>query len=173
MLNEYGYQIKIVAPNIEENIPNGVTPQEGAMFLALKKALSIEGGCKAGSIILAADTIVVLDEIIGKPKSEEDAYRILSILKGKTHRVITGVALLKANCSERITFCETTYVTFRDYTDKEIQSYVQTKEPYDKAGGYAIQGAFGKHVKEISGDRDNVIGLPITRVIKELKKIEA
>lgn len=173
MLNEHGYQIEIVAPNIEENMPNGISPQEGAMFLALKKALSIERCCKKGSIILAADTIVVLDEIIGKPKSEEDAYRILSILKGKTHRVITGVALLKATYSERMTFYETTYVTFKNYSYKEIQSYVKTKEPYDKAGGYAIQGTFAKHVKEISGDRDNVIGLPITRVIKELKKIEA
>lgn len=173
MLKDNGYESIVIAPDIEENMPYGIPPNEGAMFLALKKALSVEPLCEDGSIILAADTIVLLDEIIGKPVSEEDAYRILSLLNGKTHRVITGVALLKAKCLQRVVFCETTYVTFKKYSEKDIIDYIRTEEPYDKAGGYAIQGAFGKYVKGIKGDRDNVIGLPWKMVAHELNKKEA
>lgn len=173
MLKEKGYDPRIVIPNVEENMPNGITPQEGVMFLALKKALSVENLCEDGDVIIAADTIVLLDEILGKPVSEEDAYRILTLLNGKTHQVLTGVAILKANNFKRLVFYETTQVTFNEYTEKDIRDYIQTKEPYDKAGGYAIQGAFGKYVKQIHGDRDNVIGLPWQRVEYELEKIEA
>jgi septum formation protein len=173
MLKGNGYLPRIISPNIEENMPLGVTPQEGVMFLALKKALSVEKLCKDGEIIIAADTIVLLDEIIGKPISEDDAYRILSLLNGKTHCVITGVALLKANSFTRTVFYETTFVTFVEYSKKDIIDYIQTKEPYDKAGGYAIQGTFGKYVSHINGDRNNVIGLPWERVEYEINKIEA
>lgn len=173
MFKKNGYTPKILAPNIAEDMPKGISPQEGAMFLALKKALSVEKLCEDGDIIIGADTIVLLDEVIGKPLSQADAYRILSLLKGKTHRVITGVAILKARALQRVAFYETTYVTFTDYTEKDIMDYIQTEEPYDKAGGYAIQGAFGKYVKCIQGDRDNVIGLPWERVVNELNKIEA
>lgn len=173
MLEEHGYHPRIMAPNVEEYLPYGISPQEGVMFLALKKALSVESLCEDGDIILAADTIVLLDEILGKPVDQEDAYRILSMLNGKTHQVLTGVAIVKANNLKRITFYETTHVTFKHYSDKNIRDYIQTNEPYDKAGGYAIQGAFGKYVNNIQGDRDNVIGLPWKRLVNELEKIEA
>jgi septum formation protein len=173
MLKENGYKPKIISPDVEENMPQGITPQEGVMFLALKKALSVEALCEDGDLILAADTIVLLDEIIGKPLSQDDAYRILTQLNGKTHRVLTGVAIVKAKTLKRVAFYETTYVTFKKYSEKNIRDYIQTNEPYDKAGGYAIQGSFGKYVDHIQGDRDNVIGLPWKRVEDELNKIEA
>jgi septum formation protein len=171
MLKDKGYDLKIIPPNIEEDMPYGISSHEGAMFLALKKALFVEKQCENDILIIAADTIVVMDEIMGKPTSEEDAYRILSLLNGKTHSVITGVALLKANSLQRVVFCETTFVKFKKFSEQTIRDYIKTEEPYDKAGGYAIQGAFGKYVEEIQGDRDNVIGLPLKRVISEINKI--
>lgn len=173
ILKENGYQPIIMVPNVEEHLPEGISPQEGVMFLALKKALSVEQLCEDGDLILAGDTIVLLDEIIGKPVSQDDAYRILAQLNGKTHSVLTGVAIVKAKTLKRMAFYETTYVTFKNYSEKNIIDYIQTNEPYDKAGGYAIQGAFGKYVDHIQGDRDNVIGLPWKRVQDELNKIEA
>lgn len=173
MLNEHSYHPRIIVPDVEETLPSGITPQEGVMFLALKKALSVEKLCQDGDVILAADTIVLLDDIIGKPVSEEEAYRILSKLNGKTHQVITGVAMLKAQQHKRLVFYETTHVTFKNYSEKDIRDYIRTNEPYDKAGGYAIQGAFGKYVDHIQGDRDNVIGLPWQRLMNELNKKEA
>ncbi len=173
ILKEHNYNPRIIIPDVEETLPSGITPHEGVMFLALKKALSVEDLCHDEDIILAADTIVLLDEIIGKPVSEEDAHRILSTLNGKTHQVLTGVAIVKAHKKKRAVFCETTQVTFKQYSEKDIRDYIQTSEPYDKAGGYAIQGAFGKYVDHIQGDKDNVIGLPWTRLVNELNKIEA
>jgi septum formation protein len=173
MLKENGYQPIIMAPKVDETLPEAISPQEGVMFLALKKALWAEDLCQEGDLILAADTIVLLDQIIGKPLSQDEAYQILAQLNGKTHRVLTGVAIIKAKTSKRMAFYETTYVTFKKYSEKNIRDYIQTNEPYDKAGGYAIQGAFGKYVDHIQGDRDNVIGLPLKRVLDEINKIEA
>ena len=133
--------------------------------------------------IIGADTVVVHDgRIISKPRDEIDAYRILSALRGTSHHVVTGCCVctvsyfgqmkLESSGQYELTdgvrsarcFYEDTEVFFKSYSNEELKAYVRTSEPYDKAGGYAIQGTFGKYIDHIDGDIDNVIGLPLTRL---------
>ncbi len=124
-----------------------------------------------GAYIIAADTIVYKDEIIGKPRDREDARRILGELNGKEHYVITGVSILRCGRPERRTFAETTKVYFKKYSMEELEAYIKSDEPYDKAGGYAIQGTFGKYIDHIDGDMNNVIGFPWDRITEEFGKL--
>lgn len=117
------------------------------------------------AVIVAADTIVVYNnEIIGKPASEAEAFDVLSRLRNDSHYVMTGVAIIDTTRNIRHCFCDITTVYFKDYTDEELLEYVKTSEPYDKAGGYAIQGTFGKYIDRIEGDYDNVVGFPWYRI---------
>ena len=161
-------------------------PQIAVMYLALKKALHAGNQRKViaranpkhpllcrekgePSHILAADTIVFFDDkIIGKPKSREEAFQTLSMLRKNPHHVITGVCVIDLQTGSKTCFYDTSTVYFTDYSDEELQAYVNTREPYDKAGGYAIQETFGKYVDHIEGDRDNIVGLPWYRVEKFL-----
>ncbi len=121
------------------------------------------------TLILAADTIVFCrGEIMGKPKDRGDAWRMLTALRGDVHQVATGVALVQAGLTGARTFCEVTRVYVRPFSDEALAAYLDTGEPYDKAGGYAIQGAFGPYIDRIEGDYDNVVGLPWPRVAAEL-----
>lgn len=172
MIKKYGIMPEIIIPEVDETLPYEMDMEAAVMFLALKKALSIERQCQEGKLIIAADTIVFFDQVIGKPVDKDDAIRILKDLRGKVHFVATGVALLKAGMPVRSVFCEITKVYFKNYTDEEIRSYADTEEPYDKAGGYAIQGAFGKYVDHIEGDYENVIGFPWNRIKSEIQKLE-
>jgi len=172
MMNNLGIQYEILMPTVDETLPQNIDMESAVMFLALKKALSIESQCLEGKLIIAADTIVHLDQPIGKPADRDDAIRILKALRGKMHYVVTGVALVKAGRPVRKVFCEVTRVQFKDYTDDDILEYTATDEPYDKAGGYAIQGAFGKYVDHIEGDYENVVGFPLNRILLEIKKLE-
>ncbi len=167
MFHREGYQPIIRIPRVSEELPPLAQPRESALFLALKKALSVEKECALGQVIIAADTLVVKDEIFGKPNSKEDGFRILSQLRGTTHQVMTGVAILVAHSPYRKVFVETTEVTFSPFTDEELVAYLDTDEPYDKAGGYAIQGNFQKYIQEVVGDRDNVMGFPWKRARQE------
>ncbi|NLY71900.1 MAG: septum formation protein Maf [Clostridiales bacterium] len=179
MLKDNGIDPVIISPDIDENIPEGLDLRQSVMFLALKKALYAEklfletnnNLDKSNSIIIAADTIVYCDKIIGKPETKEEAFEILSFLRNKSHWVATGVAILKAGSNVRRAFYELTEVFFKDYKDEDIIEYINTSEPYDKAGGYAIQGAWGKYVDHIKGSLDNVIGFPWSKIEEELKKI--
>ncbi len=123
-------------------------------------------------LILAADTVVYHNSIIGKPKDKDEAFQLLKSLKNTKHLVATGVALLQPGTTERYVFSDVTEVYFNDYSDEEILEYISTDEPYDKAGGYAIQGAWGKHVHHIEGDLDNVIGLPWYKVQSLLNRLQ-
>ena len=167
MFRREGFQPIIKIPCVSEELPALAPPQESALFLALKKALSVEKECALGQVIIAADTLVVKDEIFGKPASKEDGFRILTQLRGTTHQVMTGVAILVAHSPYRKVFVETTEVTFSQFTDEELVAYLDTEEPYDKAGGYAIQGNFQKYILEVVGDRDNVMGFPWKRARQE------
>lgn len=174
MLKKKGIEPVIICPNADENLSDETEPKEAVMQLALRKAKSVEPAVKerfrsGGAIIIAADTVVYLDRIIGKPRDREDAFAILHHLRGKEHFVATGVAILEPVTGSKKVFCEVTRVGFRDYPDSDINSYIDTEEPYDKAGGYAIQGGWGKNVAYIVGDYDNVIGFPWTRIKKELE----
>ncbi|MBR0086066.1 MAG: septum formation protein Maf [Lachnospiraceae bacterium] len=130
-----------------------------------------------GYVILASDTVVAIDgEILGKPASGADAFKMIKELQGRIHHVYTGVTLLPPEDAENdreagITFVEATEVKVAPMTDDEIEAYVKTGEPMDKAGAYAIQGIFCKFVESINGDYYTVMGLPIAKVYSELKKI--
>ncbi|MBQ8562366.1 MAG: septum formation protein Maf [Firmicutes bacterium] len=131
------------------------------------------GGSQHPPIIIAADTIVYYDgEIMGKPLDKEDGFRMLSALRGQVHYVVTGVALVEAGAQNTRVFYEITRVYFTDYSDEELQAYLETDEAYDKAGGYAIQGYFSRYVDHIEGDYDNVVGFPWKRIMKELIKFK-
>ena len=149
----------------ESSLSEGKLPCDG-------KAASMQTPSESpsASIIIAADTIVYKDEIMGKPKDKNDARRILMSLSGDTHYVVTGCALLEAGKEHASVFAEITKVYVNDVSAEEIEAYISTDEPYDKAGGYAIQGAFGKYIDHIEGDYDNVVGFPWSRIETELSK---
>lgn len=173
MMKENGFKPTIIPPLICEDLPKNIPPKDAVLFLALKKALSVEKsaiqeGHKNGEIIIAADTIVYLNQIIGKPDNPQEATAILKTLRGNPHFVMTGVAILRIGQPVREVFCETTKVFFKWYSDEFIKQYVATPEPYDKAGGYAIQGTFGQFIDHIEGDRQNVIGFPWCQILKRL-----
>lgn len=161
---------EIVVADTDEDFPPGLHPEEIAVHIARNKALAVQQQRNNGEIILAADTIVVLNEhIIGKPVHREEAITILMALSGEKHQVITGVVIRQGD--KEISFADKTDVQFHDLTEKQIEFYVDKYKPYDKAGAYAIQEWIGVvGIKSISGDFYNVMGLPVSRVVRELKK---
>jgi len=162
---------EVVVANTDEHFPPGLAPEEIAIYIARNKALAVQQKRKEGEVILAADTIVVLnDNIIGKPVHREEAITILLALSGEKHRVITGVVILKDG--KEISFADTTEVEFHDLTIDQIEFYVDKYSPYDKAGAYAIQEWIGVvGIKSVKGDFYNVMGLPVSRVVREIEKI--
>ena len=175
MMKQKGYHPAILPAEIEETLPFPMNGETSVMYLACRKALWTESALtdaqkESAPVIIAADTIVYKDRIIGKPADEKEAFETLSFLRNNWQYVITGVCLLQAGQPLRRLFHEKTKVYFRDYTEAELSSYVKTTEPYDKAGGYAIQGTFGQYVDHIEGDYENVIGFPWSRIEKELER---
>lgn len=154
----------------DETIKDGLVQKEIAEYLSKIKGEAVKKEFP-NEIIVSADTIVCLgNSVLGKPKSEEDAYRMLRALSGNTHSVFTGVTIIKG---ERIkTFSQETRVTFYELTDEEIYEYISSGEVYDKAGSYGIQGKGGILVKEIEGDYFNVVGLPVARLKRELEEFK-
>ncbi len=167
ILRKNGIEPVVVPPIVDETLPEVIEPHIAVMYLALKKGLSVEKSCPPG-IIIAADTIVYKDRIIGKPVDEEDAYEILMALDGEVHHVITGIALIETGKVDRKVFYVKTKVFFKNSGEKAIRKYLASGEAYDKAGGYAIQGDGGQFVDYIEGDFDNVVGFPWTRIREEL-----
>ena len=161
---------EIVVKETDESYPNGLAVDEVAIHIAKQKALTVQPIVEAGSVILAADTIVVLnDRIIGKPKDRTEAIEILSDLSGHKHVVITGVVIRKDE--QEITFADSTEVYFHKLSKEQIEFYVDKYKPYDKAGAYAIQEWIGVvGIKSVNGDFYNVMGLPVSRVVKELNE---
>ena len=162
---------EIIVRETDENYPPGLQPEEVAVFIARKKAEAVQQDIPNEQVILAADTIVVLgDNIIGKPVHREEAVSILYALSGEKHKVITGVIIRKGK--DEIAFADVTEVEFHDLTIKQIEFYVDKYKPYDKAGAYAIQEWIGVvGIKSVNGDFYNVMGLPVSRVVRELQKI--
>jgi septum formation protein len=176
LLELVGIHFEVIVANTDESYPSALSSAEIAMHIAENKAIASKKKLQSAhnsnaQTIMAADTIVVLEnKIIGKPKNREDAISILSNLSGKIHRVITGVCIL--NNEKKILFSEETEVEFHPLSASQIEYYVDYCKPYDKAGAYAIQewiGAVG--IKSIKGDFYNVMGLPVSRVVKELTLI--
>ena len=161
----------VIIKKIDESYPQHLTPHDVAIHVAKNKALAIKFSQGDSVPILSADTIVVLnEEIIGKPINRDDAIEILSKLSGKKHSVITGVCILFNK--KEIVFADTTKVEFHDLSMEQIIFYVDKYNPYDKAGAYAIQEWIGVvGIRSINGDFYNVMGLPVSRVVKELNKL--
>ena len=162
---------EIVVRETDETFPEGLKVEEVAIHIARQKATAIRSMVNNDSVILAADTIVVLnDRIIGKPKSREDAINILSDLSGHQHRVITGVVIVSDE--KETSFSDSTDVRFHELNPEQIRFYVDKYKPYDKAGAYAIQEWIGVvGIQSVRGDFYNVMGLPVSRVVRELKNI--
>jgi septum formation protein len=162
---------EIIVKETDESYPTGLTVDQTAIHIARQKALAVQQVVPADSIILAADTIVALNNrIIGKPKSREEAIEILTDLSGNKHTVITGTVIIKEE--KEIAFADFTDVYFHELTKDQIEFYIDKYKPYDKAGAYAIQewiGVIG--IKSVDGDFYNVMGLPVSRVVRELHKI--
>ena len=162
--------VTICPSGCEENVPDGLNAEETVKYLSRLKGFDVKDKGKKDEITVSADTVVCLDgKILGKPKNESDAFSMLSLLSGKTHTVFTGVTLIKDGKAE--TFCESTRVTFYELSKEEIEDYIKTGEPLDKAGAYGIQGAGALLVKKIDGDYYNVMGLPVARLKRELLKL--
>ncbi len=160
-------EFEIITANIEETCPESVLPENRPEFLALKKAEHIAKS-HPESVVIGADTAVFSDgEMLGKPKDERDAENMLALLSGRTHKVITGCAMVKDN--QKKSFSVISEVTFYELTEKEIKEYVKTKEPLDKAGAYGIQGKGALLVKEIKGDYFNIVGLPVAELKRKLQ----
>ena len=170
LLTTAGIDCVVKVADVDEVSDETLTPDGVVMSLALQKAGAVAEQ-NPESVVIGADTVVVLDgKILGKPKSEENAIELLTMLSGKTHTVYTGVALIKG---EKVkTFCEATQVEFYDLTKEEIEAYVATKEPMDKAGAYGIQGKGCVLIRKINGDYFNVVGLPVSAVYRELRDFD-
>ena len=160
----------IVKSNIEEVILENEPAKEVAMRLAFEKCMDIASKNK-NDLVIGADTIVVLDDtILGKPKDEEDAYRMIKLLSNKRHQVITGISLINLSLDKKVIDYVVSEVTFKDLSEETIRDYINTKESLDKAGAYGIQGYGGLLVKSISGDYFNIVGLPISKISDLLKE---
>ena len=160
--------LKILPAVGEENAAPGLTGGALAEFLALHKAREVAQQCDPDDIVIGADTVVCLDDVVfGKPHDEADARRMLRALSGRTHTVFTGVAVLRG--TETRTHAEATTVRFRALTDDEIAGYIATGEPMDKAGAYGIQGKGSLLITGIDGDFFNVMGLPVCALGEMLK----
>ena len=165
-----------VIPAAGEEKRTSENPGEAVQQLARDKAEWVAQSlaeCEEGTLVIGSDTIVVFENrILGKPKDRRDAAETLEKLQGNTHQVYTGVTVLERKAGKWVehTFFESTDVTFYPVSREEIQDYIATGEPMDKAGSYGIQGLFGIYVKGICGDYNNVVGLPVARLFHEMKK---
>jgi septum formation protein len=165
LLEKHGVEFKVIPSSFNEPKNLDLSPEKYAEYLAFKKAEDVF--LKEGGIVIGADTIVVYDNLIlGKPKDYDDAIKMLTLLSGKTHKVITGYSIISKD--KVVKGCDVTLVTFNNLPNEQITTYVKTKNPLDKAGAYGIQD--GDLVKDISGDYENVVGLPTKIIVEKLKE---
>ena len=168
LLQQITDQFEVVPSSVEEKLDYGLRPEENVRLLARAKAENVAKNYPECWVI-GADTLVALhQEILGKPVDVSDAHRILSRLSGKEHRVMTGICVVSPG--KTIDTAVTSKVRFKSLTDEEISNYIQTGEPMDKAGAYAIQGKGNFMIREFSGSKSNIIGLPIDELKTLLAK---
>jgi septum formation protein len=171
LLRNAGIPFTVDVANISEEVAPGEGPVQHAERLAQEKA-EVVARRNPGKIVLGADTIVVVDDqILGKPRDAKDAGRMLQLLSGREHQVITGVCVAKLGTSNQqlATRSGQTTVHFTSVSTREIEDYIATNEPMDKAGAYAIQGIASRWITKIDGDYANVVGLPVALVWKMLQ----
>ncbi len=175
LIKYLGMPFEIITAEADEAVED-ISPAEAVLEISKRKARAVKAarGVFKDEVIVGADTVVSLDGVIlGKPADREEAKKTLTFLSGKSHEVFTGVTLIyeKNGTATEKSFFEKTYVTFLPLTEEEIERYLDVNEYADKAGSYAIQGVFSAHVKGIEGDYNNVVGLPVSKIYRELKEI--
>lgn len=169
LLSQLCLSFDVIPAESDETFYPSLSIEENIVRLALGKAKALEDSAQPDKIIIGADTVVCLDgKVLGKPASEDEAFSMLKALSGRTHRVYTGFALIRKRDGKQITGYEKTEVSFYHISDDDINAYIKTAEPHDKAGAYGIQGMGAVFVKGISGDYSNVVGLPLSRIAKAL-----
>lgn len=167
LLEQVGMEFEIQKAEGEEIITSSV-PEEAVKELSMQKAQEVSGKCD-GDVIIGADTVVAVDgQILGKPADRADAMRMLRLLQGKEHQVITGVTVVLKENGKTVNFAEVTKVRVFPMTEEQMDQYIATGEPMDKAGAYGIQGKFAVYVSGIEGDYNNVVGLPVGRLYQEV-----
>jgi len=172
LLENIGLKFEVIPSNYDEKLSDNIFTYQKIEQLALNKGLDVAKNIKDNAIIISADTVVVLEnKILGKPHSKEEAYSMLSSLSGKTHEVITSIAMLDTENKEQIIHSISTKVTFRKIEEKELEAYTNTDEPYDKAGAYAAQGLASIFIEKIDGCFNNVVGISSYEVYKMLKTL--
>lgn len=172
LLEMLGYPFEVKVSEAEEKITS-TNPAQVTEELSCQKAETVAEQIQQG-LVIGADTVVSQDnKILGKPMDRQDAREMIQILQGRNHKVYTGVTVIERKAGRevrRVTFSEETIVKVASMTSKEVEQYISLPEPYDKAGGYGIQGTFAKYIQGIEGDYFNVVGLPIHRLYKVLKE---
>ena len=170
LLKQIGLNFEVVPSNISEDIAETNAPADYAMNLSCRKAQDVAARSKNDCIIIGADTIVVSERILGKPKDEKDAFEMLKMLRGKWHSVITGLTVIDTLERKTVKCHECTNVKIKNLSDDFIWSYIRTGEPFDKAGSYGIQGIGAVMVEKIEGCYFNVVGLPLARLTSILEE---
>ncbi len=171
LLEREGLTFDVIPSGCEEIVPEGISPEMLVKELAILKARDVAAQIKdKDALIIGADTVVALDDqILGKPIDREDAKRMLRSLSNSTHRVFTGICVIRKSDATLFACSECTEIIFRQLTEQEIDEYVESGESDDKAGAYAVQAGGGHFVKSIVGDFDNVVGLPIKKLLEVLR----
>jgi septum formation protein len=170
ILSQIGIDFEVIAPNISENIDYKMKPETIAEQLSCKKAQDVALRLNGDAVIIAADTIVIKEgKILGKPSDSHEAFAMIKLLCGGWHTVITGFTIIDKteNNLTRISH-EKTEVKMRELSDEDIETYIRSREPFDKAGGYGVQGLGALLVEELRGCYFNVVGLPIVKISKAL-----
>lgn len=162
--------VEVIPDDSDEIIEPDITPEEAVRRLAMQKAENVAARVGGDALVIAADTIVFIDgKILGKPLDEAEASEMLHCLSGREHHVCTGFAVVDNSCGKKECAFERTVVSFRHLTDDEIERYIKSGEPMDKAGAYGIQNIGALFVKSIKGDYFNVVGLPLCALAQLLK----
>lgn len=171
LLERAGFRFEVIPSDFDEGAidPSSMPPHALAQYLAMKKAEDVAVRHPDG-VVIAADTFIAHEgQIMGKPHTPEEARRMLGALGGRTHSVITGYAIVHLGSRRELVHSVQSRVTFKELTPDEINAYIATGEPLDKAGAYAIQGIGARLIASLDGDLDNVIGLPVADVIADLR----
>ena len=161
LLGEIIKDFEIITKEVDEGLPRGVHPREGVEILAIRKGEAVAKDLNKDCLVISSDTLVEIGGVaLGKPVDKEDAFNMIKLLSGKAHNVHTGVAV---HLGDRVlSGVDTTAVYFREMSDEEINEYIESGDPMDKAGSYGIQSGGGKFVEKIEGNYDTVVGLSVT-----------
>ena len=172
ILRAAGFNFSVLTSAVDESPNPGEDPHDMVLRLANAKADLVAARAVGSAIVIAADTVVLLDgRILGKPRSTDEARHMLQQLSGRTHTVMTGVALVRLPDGERKQFVESTLVHFSQLSEADLSAYLASGEPFDKAGAYAIQGRAGRYIPRVEGCYFNVVGLPVAHLLAKLHEL--